>query len=1203
MQNLITKIILIALILIGCAFAVTPPGKKIRLGRDLSGGVSLVYSVRMDDDTLDRQAVLSQTIEVLKERVNPDGVLDIQMTPLGTDRIEVVMPLPNAEVKELADTYRAKLGVLLEKAQIRPGELDQSLADGDAVIKFGGEAGRGQLVQDLQRAWTELKEALDYLKQDPNDGLFEQRVADLEIDVEDLREQLLAMSLDKNELMRLIQLSRAGEPIRDEKGFVIREEGTGEILRGTAPRDTALVELAMAYPQLSSQLTELVGCYDDYQNKRTGFDDPEDLIRMLRGAGVLEFRISVSSGKGEGVDVDDLRTQLAKVGPDNTDSTVASWFPLNELNAWADTPAARSALRDDVRIYFASTRSLEAAEYDGEYFLLLYDDEARALTHRGGKKWSVTAAYSSADQFGRPAVAFRLDAPGANAMGRLTGAHVNEPMAIVLDGQVYTVANISTQINGQGQITGSFSQAEVDYLLRVLAAGSLEARLSADPIAVNIIGPTLGQDNLSRGLSAFGYSVIAVMTFMLFYYLTAGLVANLALIANGLIIFGVMALIDGTFTLPGLAGVVLTMGMAVDANVLIFERIREELDAGARDLREAIREGYNKVFSTIIDANLTNLIVCFVLYKTATTEVKGFAVTLSIGIVATLFTSLFMTRVIFMIYTDVLGRRTLPMLPIVFPAIARMLHPNWNWVGLRKVFWAISLIGVVISIWAVMHRGVQILDTEFRGGVSITMRTKPIEEGRLMLTHTGDGSVEERVHTIGDGASIQLAKLESELQVAKKEKKRETDSDERIKRLIDERIKTLNSQIAIKQILVELAGATVLTVGEPQVNDVGKVVSDGFQIKIANPPTIEDKTLVTATVVEAITNAFGDDLDVPPALTFTGAGTTEFQKYTHQISRDATTVGDVLGRGVRGNISDFRGGVIVFVENMNPAVSLEEVENRIDRMRQQPEYARVAAGREVKVFGVRRGDEDGFTSIAVAVYDQDINYLKSDPELVDERVAATEWQLIETALSQPQSLDQVSSFSSQIARTMKAKAIVAVVLSLLGILAYIWFRFGSLRYSLAAIAALMHDVILTLGALALAGYVANIAFFSQTLKIEAFQIDLGVIAALLTVIGYSLNDTIVILDRIRENRGKRPLPTMEIVNNSINQTISRTVLTSVTTLIAVAIIYMVGGSGIRPFAFCLLVGIIVGTYSSVAIAAPLVFKGHSPQPKRLDTDE
>ena len=186
---------------------------------------------------------------------------------------------------------------------------------------------------------------------------------------------------------------------------------------------------------------------------------------------------------------------------------------------------------------------------------------------------------------------------------------------------------------------------------------------------------------------------------------------------------------------------------------------------------------------------------------------------------------------------------------------------------------------------------------------------------------------------------------------------------------------------------------------------------------------------------------------------------------------------------------------------------------------------------------------------------------------------------------------------------MKANAIVAVVLSLLGILAYIWFRFGSLRYSLAAIVALMHDVMITLGALAIAGFVANEAFFSQTLKVEAFQIDLGVIAALLTVIGYSLNDTIVILDRIRENRGKRPLPTMEIVNNSINQTISRTLLTSFTTLIAVAIIYVVGGSGIRPFAFCLLVGIVVGTYSSVAVAAPLVFKGHSPSRNPVEPTE
>ncbi len=138
MQNLLWKIILIVLLLIGCVFAITPPDKKIRLGRDLSGGVSLIYSVRMDEG-VDRQAVLSQTIEVLKERVNPDGVFDIQMTPLGTDRIEVVMPLPSAEVKELANVYKGHLDDLLEGAQIRAGSLDQSLAEGSAVAMFGGE--------------------------------------------------------------------------------------------------------------------------------------------------------------------------------------------------------------------------------------------------------------------------------------------------------------------------------------------------------------------------------------------------------------------------------------------------------------------------------------------------------------------------------------------------------------------------------------------------------------------------------------------------------------------------------------------------------------------------------------------------------------------------------------------------------------------------------------------------------------------------------------------------------------------------------------------------------------------------------------------------------------------------------------------------------------------------------------------------------
>jgi SecD/SecF fusion protein len=1161
MQNLLWKIILIALFLIGCVFAIVPPEKKIRLGRDLSGGVSLIYSVRMDED-VDRQAVLSQTIEVLKERVNPEGVLDIQMTPLGTDRIEVVMPLPSAEVKELASTYRRHLDDLLAGAQIQAGSLDQSLSDGTSTIDFGGDSTRGEMVADLQRLFDELTIATELLDASPQDGELEQRVADIEIDFEDMRDELLAMSLDRNDVVRVLQLSRLGDPIRDANGRVLRDEATDEVLRGTAPRDVAQVELEIAYPHLAFEISLLIDAYDEYQDKRSGFDDPEDLIRMLRGAGVLHFRIAVQPGQAEGIDVAELRAQLAEVGPDNTDSPLARWYPINSLEQWYDTADQLSILLANPQLYFVS-RALEAAQYNSNIYLLLYTNDARSMTHRSGNKWSVTSAFQTVDQFGRPAVAFRLDSQGGSQMGRLTGPHVNEPMAIVLDGQVYTAPNLNSQINSQGVISGSFSQGEIDYLLRVLAAGSLEARLSHDPIAVNIIGPTIGLDNLNRGFTALGWSVVAVMGFMVFYYMLAGLVAAFALFANGLLIFGIMSLIDATFTLPGLAGVVLTMGMAVDANVLIYERIREELEGGARDLREAIREGYNKVFSTIVDANLTNLIVCFVLYRTSTTEVKGFAVTLSIGIIATLFTSLFVTRVIFEVYTNVLGRRQLSMLPTVLPFIARLLHPSLDWIRLRKVFWTLSLGLCALSVWLLMSRGVSMLDTEFRGGVSMTLMTREVEDGRLLLVHMGENSVESRLHAIAATAT--------------------GDSQE-------------------DRILKELATATILTVGEAQINSDGRVVSDGFQIKVSNPPDIQDDALVTSIVVDAIVEAFGKDLDIPPALTFDGVGTSTFEKHTYPISQTANTIGDVLSSNSRGDVTNYRGGVLVVIENIEPSVTLDEFKKRVDRMRQQPEYAHDASGREVNVFGLKRGDGDGFSKVAIAVYDPDMNYFKNNSEVVDQRVAANEWELISTALAQPQSLEQVSSFSSQIAETLKANAIVAIILSLLGILAYIWFRFGSLRYSLAAIVALLHDVLLTLGALALAGYVANIPFFSQTLKIEAFQVDLGVIAALLTVIGYSLNDTIVILDRIRENRGKRPFPTEEIVNNSINQTISRTVLTSFTTLIAVGIIYVAGGGGIRPFAFSLIIGIFVGTYSSVAIAAPLVFKKLATRPTK-DEDE
>jgi SecD/SecF fusion protein len=525
--------------------------------------------------------------------------------------------------------------------------------------------------------------------------------------------------------------------------------------------------------------------------------------------------------------------------------------------------------------------------------------------------------------------------------------------------------------------------------------------------------------------------------------------------------------------------------------------------------------------------------------------------TLTIGIIATLFTALYCTRYILDLYLFVFGGRRLTMMPMAIPAIGRALRPSIDWVGARGLFWTFSGLLIAGSIVLFYNRGADMFDTEFRGGVSVTLQTGvDASNERVLLPQSGAGSVEARVKAIADAAG---------------------DGDD-----LESRIRR------------EFANARILTVGEARTNASGRAVADAFQVKIASPTGL-GKDEAIQDVVEAVLLAeFGDQLDVSPARTFEGAATQAWAQYTHPIDADDTA--SLLGGGRSIDISDFRGGVLLVADDVNPPISTDEVASRLDRMRQDPDFADTV-GRDVKVFCLQSaGDSDRCSRLAIAVLDMDLNYLGNESSLVDERVAAREWDLLSAALMRQSSFEQVSSFAPSVAATRTANAIGAVILSLAGILFYIWLRFGSFRYSMAAIAALCHDVIIVLGALALTGVIAGYEFVANGLLIEAFQIDTGIVAALLTVIGYSLNDTIVILDRIRENRGRRPVPSKAIVNTSINQTVSRTLLTSVTTLIAVLIIYIFGGTGIRGFAFALVIGIAVGTYSSIAIAAPLVFR-------------
>ncbi|MSR18384.1 MAG: protein translocase subunit SecD [Phycisphaerales bacterium] len=1144
MKNILPKLLFVAFLVAICFWQVWPPEEQIKLGKDLRGGVSLVYQVEMPKDSLDPQGVLAQMIDSLKRRVNPQGVLDISFQPQGDDRIEIVMPLPSPEVKALQDAYLALLDTTAARTDIRPRQLDRLLETGHATdlapAPADGAAADANSLRDLltrlqagvqssTQARQEYQSALERSAAAEELGPIEDRIAASEIQSKVLREQVLARAASTQRLKRALSLPT--EAARSD---------------AKSPRDVEIDSIKSSLPDFSVQIDALVTAHDAYSSQVTGYEDPEDLKRLLRAAGVLEFRIAVSAAAPQGVNPDDIRNQLADRGPTGTDSAVARWFPINDLKQWYETPEQLEALLSDPTEYMKA-RDLVGASYEGRPYLLLYTSDALSMVHSGQSQWSMVRAFRSQDELGRQSVAFQLDHAGGSMIGRLTGPNVGKAMAIVLDGQVYSAPRLQSQISGSGQITGSFTDSDVQYLVRVLEGGELEARLLPEPVSTSILGPALGRDNLLRGRDAVVYSVLATAVVMVMYYFGAGVIANIALAINVILIFGITAMVDGTFTLPGLAGVALSIAMAVDANVLIYERVREELIDNKEPLKNALRLGYARALSAIVDGNITNLIVCVVLYKVAATEVKGFALTMTIGVLTTLFTALFVTRVLFAIYTDVFKCRTLPMLPTVFPFVARLLHPRLDWMAIRWPIWVVCIGLGLASLAVVVERGRELLETEFRGGVTMTMSTR--------MARTGEPT--------GSNGGLLLSRP-----------------------AVESRVRTIGEKAAPGSVASELRSANVLTVGELS----GNFESTSFQIKVANPANLESSGTLTEDLVNAIGDEFAQDIDVVMPSRFTGLGVADSSKFTFPIQHQ--TLGANIGRpAVSDQVHDYMGGVAVVLEGIDPPVTVPAALSRIARMRSQPDFS-LQAGRATEVIGldaVNPADpSQGYRAIVVLVADPAVNLDKVDAATWSTNLADAEWSLISAAFGQKLSLDQVNSFSPRVAENLAQSAIVAVVLSLIGMLLYIWLRFSSFRYSAATIVALMFNLSICLGALSVSTLIGQ-SSFAASIGLEEFRIDLNVISALLTIIGYSLNDTIVILDRIRENKGKLPYASRRVVNNSINQTFSRTVLTGGSTIATAVILYYIGGTGIRPFAFTFLVGLIAGTISSVVIAAPLSY--------------
>ena len=655
-----------------------------------------------------------------------------------------------------------------------------------------------------------------------------------------------------------------------------------------------------------------------------------------------------------------------------------------KVMGYLDTPEVRKLLPRNLRYTkFAWGKPEQNSEIIELYALKSNRDDIAPLS--GGV---VVDAMQSYDMSGSPAVSMQMNSQGARTWEAMTGKAFRETtnIAIVLDDIVYSAPGVSSGpiSGGRSEITGNFSLNEAIDLANVLRAGKLPA--AAEIIQSEIVGPSLGKEAIQSGIYSFIIALILVLVWMVFYYGFAGIFADIALVLNILLIFGILAGLGAVLTLPGIAGVVLTIGISVDANVLIFERIREELKKG-KGLRKSVADGFNNALSSILDANITTGLTALILFVFGTGPIKGFATTLLIGIATSLFTAIFITR-LFIDARNEKGRRVSMGTKLTQSLLSNI---NLSFLEKRKIAYVISSLILTTSLISLSFQGLN-QGVDFVGGRSYTIRFDKIV-----------------------------------------------------------------SPNAVQSTLIN-------TLGSAEVKTFG----NENQLKITTKYKVDVEGLA---VDNEIQNILYNSL-----LSFLPDG------YT---------------------------------------------------------YDQFVNGSNEKQVGI-------------------MSSIKVGPTIADD---------------------------------IKKNSFLAVIGSLIVVFLYILLRFRRWQFSLGAVAAVFHDVLIVLGV------------FSLTYKFMPFSMEINqaFIAAILTVIGYSLNDTVVVFDRIREFAGEHTKWKFnKTVNAALNSTLSRTLNTSLTTLIVLLAIFIFGGESIRGFMFALIVGVIVGTYSSVFIATPVMYDTHRG---KIVTDE
>jgi protein-export membrane protein SecD/preprotein translocase SecF subunit len=906
----------------------------------------------------------------------------------------------------------------------------------------------------------------------------------------------------------------------------------------------------------------------------------------------------------------------------------------------------------------------------------------------------LSSVSATIDQYGLPAVGFQFNAIGARKFGQITENNRDWALAIVLDGVLKSAPVIEERITGRGIIRGKFTQQEINDIVNVLRAGSLPMDIQL--LQESTVGPQLGRDSIRRGLTALVAAGLLVLVFIGFYYIGCGWVADGALVLNLVFLVGVLSLLGAALTLPGMAGVLLTIGMAVDANVLIFERIREESAAG-KGVRLALRNGYERAFTTIVDANVTTLLTAVILYLVGTGPVRGFAVTLSFGILLSMFTALAVTRLAFETLIDSEKMTQFRMLSYVG-------QPSIAFSRIRRPAYLGSLLVVVVGTAAFGMRASKLYDIDFTGGTLVQLSlTEPtgIPEVRERLAQAGferaevqgirtaaatDGGLTDfGVRVKGSGAaeveSVLIPGLRSKLESAGL-----MTAEDSLGMARDGRGLLLDVAGPVNEMAVRRALAEG---GDPyKIEQIGAIVATGkedvastFTVRLHSVSSLADQRDLWAqalkalswpgiqmtdyTIVKSTPDAEGGALNlvldkpIGQALLMTELSRRQFPDLTvEQAEGDSAEFvlkGDAAelvrfqkelpaGSNLRGVPQAEIDGLTVTAA-LTGEFSEQDVRAFFDKqglsdVRVVPDeleansfrldlsYAPIRdkltaafadlAGRSGGVeFGVAPGqDEDAENVVYNMTLDDPLvlstikHYIDSaglgtyaegiilreevyDPAMLISQLAlslprekATQIVAAVTeSFDEPQPVQKITTIGPTVAQELQGRALLAVVFASVIIVLYVAARFHAFRFGVAAVIALVHDILITAGLVALADW---LGWFGDV------KINLTTLAAFLTILGYSLNDTIVVFDRIRENMALlgRKRVSAELIDRSINQTLSRTVLTSLTTLMVVVVLYLFGGAALQGLAFTLIVGVLVGTYSSMFIASPILLDWH-----------